>query len=224
MEQRQPHDSTVSRSAGPAVRAVLAATALVVFVWLARQASRGETAPFDAVIRNAIHAWASDWLTATMKLATQLGSAPFVIVAGLLAVWRLAASARRRAAALLVVATAGAEAIGQLLKFAFHRPRPEPFFGLADPLSYSFPSTHAMISCCFYGALAAILATSSRSPYVKAGLWALAAAVALAVGFSRVYLGVHYPSDVVAGYAAAVMWALALRAVHSAWLATNYRP
>jgi undecaprenyl-diphosphatase len=204
--------------------AAMAAAALIVFIWLARPALLGQPAAFDAPIRDAIHAHSSDSLTAAMKLATQLGSAYFVIPLGLFAVWRLTAAGRRRAATLLIIAAAGAEIVGLLLKLVFHRPRPDPFFGLAAPLAYSFPSTHAMGSACFYGALAAILAARSQSLPVKAELWVAAAALSLLIGFSRMYLGVHYPSDVLAGYSAAVVWAFCLHAGYSRWKRRRIAP
>jgi undecaprenyl-diphosphatase len=101
--------------------------------------------------------------------------------------------------------------LDQILKLCFHRPRPEAFFGLAIPATYSFPSGHALTATCFYGVLAGLLAARTRPLAGKAGLWALAATLAALIGLSRVYLGVHYPSDVLAGYAAAVVWMAAVR-------------
>jgi undecaprenyl-diphosphatase len=190
----------------------------MVFAWLAHGALRGEAAAFDAAVRNAVHAWATPGLTFAMLCATQLGSAPFLIVVGALAVWRLAAAGRRHAALLLAVAALGGEALDQILKLCFHRPRPEAFFGLMDPPTYSFPSGHALTATCFYGVLAALLAARARPVAAKAGLWALAGALVALIGLSRVYMGVHYPSDVLAGYAAAVVWVAAVRAGYGVWL------
>ena len=215
MEQGQSRNSAVPAGAGTAVRTAIALAALLLFVWLARQALRGETAPFDTAIRDAIHARATGWLTAVMKVATQFGSAFVVVPVGLFAVWRFLTVGRRRDAIALVASAGGAEVIGQLLKLGFHRPRPDPFFGMAEPVASSFPSTHAMIAICFYGALAAILAVGMRSRVAQLFLWALAAALALLIGFSRVYLGVHYPSDVIGGDAGAVVWALVVRTVYA---------
>src|ERR1700687_1389107 len=113
---------------------------------------------------------------------------------------------RNRAAILLVVAAAGAVALDELLKLVFHRARPGAYFG--DPLasSYCFPNRHAGFSCCFYGVLAAIVTARMRSRAAKIAVWTAAALMAALIGLSRIYLGVHYPSDVVAGYAVAVVW------------------
>src|ERR1700682_753225 len=116
---------------------------------------------------------------------------------------------RRRPAILLVVAAAGAVALDELLKLVFHRPRPEAYFGYPLPSSYSFPSGHAVSSCCFYGVLAAIVTARMRSRAAKSAVWTAAALMAALIGLSRIYLGVHYPSDVVAGYAVAVVWVAA---------------
>ena len=192
--------------------------ALLLFAWLANEVARGETIRFDASVRGAVHGCASAALTRAMLGVTQLGSAPFVIGVGAILVWRLMAIGRRRAAWILIVATAGAEALDQTLKLVFHRQRPEAFFGLADPATYSFPSGHAITAATFYGVLAAIVAVRLRRPAARAALWAAAALIAAAIGMSRIYLGVHYPSDVAAGYAVAVIWVAALRACYGMWL------
>ncbi|MCL5742722.1 MAG: phosphatase PAP2 family protein, partial [Acidobacteria bacterium] len=149
---------------------------------------------------------------------TELGWAPFLTGAGLLAASGLAAAGLRRSAGLLAVAALGALVMAQALKIAFHRARPEPFFGLSAPLDYSFPSGHATVSCCFYGALAAIVCSGVRSRVAKAGIWSAAAVLTGVIGFSRVYLGIHYPSDILAGYAAAVIWGTTVWTAYAAWL------
>jgi undecaprenyl-diphosphatase len=154
---------------------------------------------------------------------TQLGSTVFLIGAGLVVVWQLRAAGRKHAAVLLIGATMGAETLSQTLKLVFHRARPETFFGLAAPNTFSFPSGHAMVSACFYGVLAAILSTRISSTRGKAGVWLLSVLIAGAIGLSRIYLGVHYPSDVLAGYAAAVIWVGAVRAGYHIWLRRRAR-
>jgi undecaprenyl-diphosphatase len=125
-------------------------------------------------------------------------------------------------AVLLVVAAAGAEILDQLLKLLFHRQRPEAFFGYSQPGSFSFPSGHAISACVFYGVAAALIAARIDSRLQKAVVWIVAALLAGLIGLSRIYLGVHYPSDVVAGYAAAVVWVAALRESYRRW--PNHSP
>jgi len=191
--------------------------ALLLFVWIAVTVPRGQGTAFDEAVRGAVHAWASPRLTRVMLIITELGAVWFLIPAGLLAVWRIAAAGRKHAAVLLAGTMLGGEALDQIVKLAFHRTRPTAFFGLTSPENYSFPSGHAITACCFWGVLAAILAARARSGWVKAGLWASAAILAALVGFSRVYLGVHYPTDVLAGYALAVIWVAAVHAGYGVW-------
>lgn len=192
--------------------------ALALFVWIAFEVRCGRSEAFDGAVRGTVHGWASPGLTWAMLRITDLGSATFLVPACLLAVWWLAAAGRRRAAVLLAGTMLGSEALTQSFKVLFHRTRPQAFFGLSSPANYSFVSGHAITACCFWGVLAAILAARSRSGWVRCGLWALAGGLAAAVGFSRVYLGMHYPTDVLAGYALAVVWASAVRAGYAVWL------
>jgi len=112
----------------------------------------------------------------------------------------------RRAAIWLLATLAGATVLSLALKSAFHRPRPTLFFG-AVPHTYSFPSGHSMFSFCFYGVLAGLLTARIDSRPLRILIWIVAAAaLVLSIGLSRIYLGVHYPSDVLAGYLAGAIW------------------
>ena len=97
-----------------------------------------------------------------------------------------------------------AEAASDLLKWLLHRPRPLVYFGLAPAVNYSFPSGHAFVGTVFNGLLAAILC--DLFPRRRAYIVAAAAALVLAIGFSRIYLGYHYPTDVLGGWLAAAAW------------------
>ncbi len=195
-----------------------AAVALLLFAWLSGEIWRGQTLRFDAAIRDALHAWASPRLTYAMRGVTFLGSTVFLVSLAILLVWRLHAQGRRRAAILFIMASAGAEAVDQILKLIFQRARPAAFFGYSEPSSFSFPSGHSFTSCAFYGVAAAVLSPRLRSVAGKVAAWAGAAFLVLAIGASRIYLGVHYPSDVLGGYAAAVVWVAAVRAGYEVWL------
>lgn len=197
---------------------VAAAAALLFFAFMARVALSGQSAEFDGYVRSGVHAWASPSLTYVMRGLTLIGSAWFLLTGGMAVVAALARAGRKRAALILVAATFGAEALDQILKLLFRRPRPDPFFGLAEPITYSFPSGHATTAACFYGVLAAILAARTSSLRLKIALWSFAALMAGAIGLSRIYLGVHYPTDVLAGYAAAVIWVSAVKAGYDIWL------
>ncbi len=132
-----------------------------------------------------------------MQGISLLGSEAFLAPVAIFFVAQLKNTRRQREALLLVIVALGVELLSQILKLVFHRPRPDPFFGIAPPSSYSFPSGHALISMVFYGTLGILL---SRRASIRLALYGLAALI----GFSRIYLGVHYPTDVLAGFAMAV--------------------
>ena len=187
----------------------LAVATLLFFAWLAWEVMEGDTRQFDFAVRSAVHSHASVPLTWAMRGITLLGSTAVLLPAGALLVAAWVRRGRKRAALLFGITMAGALLLDMVLKIVFHRPRPVPFFGLAAPLSYSFPSGHALVSCCFYTALVALAA-----PHPRRAAWLGAGVLVGAIGLSRIYLGVHYPSDVLAGYAAAVVWVLAVRSVY----------
>ncbi|HVS87417.1 MAG TPA: phosphatase PAP2 family protein [Candidatus Acidoferrum sp.] len=184
---------------------LIAATALFVFGWLAEEMLEGDTQQFDAFVRTAVHQLATPGLTRLMQVFSFLGSVAAVTAMCLVVVCVSFYFRHARTAALLAITMLGVAALDVALKHAFHRPRPVAFFG-ATPSSYSFPSGHALGSLCFYGILAAILAARARGRGAKFCVWMAAVVLVGMIGFSRIYLGVHYPSDVIAGYCAAVVW------------------
>ncbi|MGA2737972.1 MAG: phosphatase PAP2 family protein [Bryobacteraceae bacterium] len=158
------------------------------------------TPAFDEPIRALVHAHASPALTVAMRAISALGEPAFLIVLGVPVVFWLVRTGRTRAMLRFAIAIVGAEVLDQLLKLLFHRARPTIFFGLPKPMGYSFPSGHALVSFAFFGALV-VFASPRRWWYY------IAAAVPIAaIGYSRIYLGMHYPSDVLGGWAAAAIW------------------
>jgi len=186
-----------------------AAAALFIFGWLAEEMLDGDTQRFDSFVRTAIHRHATPGLTRLMLGLSFLGSVATVSVLCLVIVCAFLYFRRLRLAALLAITMLGMAALDFVLKLAFHRPRPVAFFGLS-PNSYSFPSGHAFGSLCFYGVLAAISAARARGKAAKSCIWIGAVLLIGMIGLSRIYLGVHYPSDVIAGYCAGAVWVGAL--------------
>jgi undecaprenyl-diphosphatase len=184
---------------------LIAATALFVFGWLADEMLDGDTQKFDTLVRTAVHQHATPALTWFMKGFSFLGSVTVVSALCVLAIVAFLYFRQARTAALLAITMVGMAALDVTLKLAFHRPRPVPYFGPA-PTTYSFPSGHAMGSVCFYGVLAAILAARASGRRAKAGIWTGTVLLIGMIGYSRIYLGVHYPSDVIAGYCAGAVW------------------
>ena len=100
---------------------------------------------------------------------------------------------------------AGAVVLDNVLKYGFHRTRPVPFIGI-DPVSYSFPSGHAIYATCFFGAAAIVLAAEFRDGLGRTAIGAASVLLITGIGLSRIYLGVHYPTDVLGGYLVGIFW------------------
>ncbi len=197
----------------PRVLIAVWACALLLFLWLGLEVRQGALQPFDDAIRTAVHAWTTPWLTTLMRGFTQMGQPAFLIVLGMLIIATHVWTGRPRTALLFFVTVAGAEVLDQLLKREFHRVRPVAFFGIAEPMGYSFPSGHALVSCTFFGVLAVVAAARTKSRARRWLYFAAASAITGAIGLSRIYLGVHYPSDVLGGYLAAAVWVLTVASV-----------
>lgn len=182
----------------------VAVLCLFLFAWLGREMLQGDTRHFDEAVRSWVHQFASVGMTRAMNAISFLGYN--VLIVELVIAFIVFARLRwRRAAVWLAVAMTGALLLDLALKYAYHRARPTAFFGVA-PSSYSFPSGHALCSLCFYGVLAGLLSARLKSLLWRIVVWTAAAVLIIAIGLSRIYLGVHYPSDVLAGYLAATVW------------------
>jgi undecaprenyl-diphosphatase len=187
-----------------AARLVCASFIAVLFVVLAQVVSSGGGAAFDEFVRSAINRWASDLVTTLAFSLSRLGSS--TMIGALLSVAAVGfwVTRRRRSAVMLVLFMAGAVILESGLKLVFQRARPEAFFGPV-PASFSFPSGHAVLSLCFYAALAGLLPAYWRRS-ARAATWLAAALLVLGIGLSRIYLGVHHCTDVIGGYLVAVSW------------------
>jgi len=186
---------------------------LVFFAWLTGEVLEGETQHFDEVTRNTVHQIASPTVTATMRGISFCGSSFFLTCATILMFMWLMSRGWRRDAWLLAVTMIGAAILNTTLKLTFHRARPVPFFNLLAPESYSFPSGHSLASFCFFGALASILTVRINNSRINLGIWICAATLVFLIGLSRIYLGVHYTTDVLAGFSAAFIWIAMIRFV-----------
>lgn len=187
---------------------ITASGALLFFAWLAEEVVEGDTQKIDETTRLFVQEIASPPLTAFMNFATLLGSTLFlsIIFGCVLIIFKRCKW--NRPAILLTTTMIGAVVLNYFLKVSFARPRPAPFFDTPLPASYSFPSGHALFAVCFYGTLAWLVATRKRKNSQKILIWSVAVLLVIAIGVSRVYLSVHYLSDVIAGYAASIVWVL----------------
>ena len=189
---------------------VLAALSVALFGWLSEEMMENETARFDNYIRVQVRLHSRPLLTQSMEFASDAGSPIAVGFLTLAACGVFWLRRRRPEAVFMAVTVVGASLIGYALKVSFRRPRPAPFYGLETPHSFSFPSGHALVGLCFYAVLSYLVNCEIRSSAVRTGIRAAAVLVVLTIGFSRIYLGVHYPSDVLAGYAAGTVWVAAI--------------
>ena len=160
------------------------------------------------------------WLEEAGRDFSALGGVGVLSLATLAVVGYLALRGRRWAASFVAACVCGGAALAALLKEAFGRPRPELVPHLSYVTTSSFPSGHSMLAAAVYLSLGALLARVERSPLVRAYVLIWAVGIVMLVGVSRVYLGVHWPSDVLAGWAAGAAWA-ALCWVLGRWLETR---
>jgi len=190
-----------------------AVATLIFFGWLTDEVLEGETRHFDEVTRAAIHQLASPVLTTIMRGLSLVGSTLALTIGTILVVVRFAMLKLGREAKLFAITMAGAGLLNVTLKLAYKRALPVPFFNLTAPETYSFPSGHALTSACFFGALAAILTAQVKSRRLRVIVWVACTLMFVLIGFSRIYLGVHHTTDVIAGFAAALIWILVVRFV-----------
>jgi undecaprenyl-diphosphatase len=200
----------------------LAISAFVIwaFAELADGVVEGESRRFDRAALLWVHTHSPEWLEGPMRLVTALGY--YWVVLPLLAAAVLAFYLKgwRLSATLLLVSTVGGFLLTTFLKGVFERARPELFDSGYTASFYSFPSGHAALAVGFYGTLTLILAYRLRgfARWAVAGVGVL---LVLLIGYSRLYLGVHYPTDVLAGYLAAPLWLIFVGAVYVAWLSVR---
>lgn len=187
---------------------------LLAFFFIARLAAGGEPLGFDRDVLLTLRT-SSDiatpvgprWLRAFMGDVTALAGWPVLTLFTVLFTAFLAMRRHWRNAAILVAAVVGQSIIVGQLKNLFERARPDIVPHLAEATSYSFPSGHSASAAAVYLTLAAILTRETARRREKAFLIAASVLLVVLVGFSRVYLGVHYPSDVLAGWAFGAAWA-----------------
>lgn len=193
----------------------LAAAAAAAFIWLMDEVGEGDTHAFDnaIILSLRVPGDAGDPIGPrgfedAVRDVTALGSAPVLVIAVLAVVGFLALARSHRLALFTLAASIGGLALSSVLKYLIDRPRPELAAGDAFTLTSSFPSGHSMMSAVIYLTLAALVARLMEKRRLKLYALGIAIALTLLVGVSRVYLGVHWPSDVLAGWSAGAAWAL----------------
>lgn len=184
---------------------LISAAFLLVFVLLFLGLQLGATTSVDLAMLRATHRLAAPGTTRIMEAVTYLGSWPVIAVLLGLFVWRNR-SRHPHSVRILILAVLGGSIGSLTLKLLVRRPRPDLFPALVHVSSFSFPSGHAIISLVFYGSLGHLLADHASSPRLRAAIYVATGLMILAIGYSRLYLGVHYLTDILAGYALGAAW------------------
>ena len=202
--------------------ALIAMTAalLGLFGIVADEALEGDTVAFDtavtALFRTDTNAVIGPlWVQEAVRDFTSLGS--FTILGLIVIATAVYLLMERKAgtAVFLVASVVAGTVISNVLKQTFNRPRPDVDASLTV-FTASFPSGHAALSAVVYLTLGALLSQSVRSPLIKGYFIGLALLMAFLVGVSRIYLGMHYPTDVIAGWSLGLSWAMICWAIKQA--------
>jgi undecaprenyl-diphosphatase len=200
--------------AGP----LLSLMAVSLFVWafvkIADEVVEGDTHALDRMLLLSLRE-AGDpanpigpsWVQEAARDITALGGHVVLTLVTLATLAYLLMTRKRSAALLVVAAVGGGMLLSTVLKMGFERPRPDLVPHAARVYTASFPSGHAMLSAVTYLTLGALLARVQPSRRLKTFLIGLAVVLTILVGVSRVYLGVHWPSDVLAGWCVGAAWA-----------------
>jgi undecaprenyl-diphosphatase len=220
MSQQQP---TIQRAS--TMPFVLTIAGLVfAFGLIAQEVVKGKTSAFDRMIVLSLRSAADPsvpigpaWLPEAARDVTSLGSMVVLGIVTLAVVGYLLLAGKPAVAWLMLIAVAGGIVLSDLLKFAFGRARPDVVAPLARVFTTSFPSAHATLSAIAYLTIGAILARSQPSSTLSLYFMSLAAFLTLLIGASRIYLGVHYPTDVLAGWCIGAAWALGCWSIMSRW-------
>jgi undecaprenyl-diphosphatase len=185
-----------------------------IFIEIADEVVEGESGSFDRMILEQVQGVGPSgqprgpaWLAISMRDITALGGYTVLTLVTLFCALYLLLIRRRRLAMFTIGAAFGGMMVSSLLKLLFSRERPDLDLRLVVEQSYGFPSGHAMMSAVVYLSLAVILSTILPSVRERALLLLAAMLLTFMVGISRLYLGVHYPTDVLAGWSVGLAWA-----------------
>jgi undecaprenyl-diphosphatase len=191
-----------------------AAFLLLAFAGIATAVAGGHLEGFDRDLMLALRTGDAHepigpkWVETFFLDITGLGSNAIIILIALAATGFVLIERKRGLALLMLAAVGGGMILNNLLKFAFDRARPDLVAHTVEVSTTSFPSGHAMLSAIAYLTLGALLARTQNRGAARIFILALGIAMTAVVGVSRVYLGVHWPSDVIAGWCAGGAWAL----------------
>jgi undecaprenyl-diphosphatase len=191
----------------------LALASAVAFAVVAVVVGSGALYSLDQDIVHWVAGQRRPWLDKVMLQVTTLGDGIVVTMIALVASAFLWLTRHRWSAGMILMAVPGGQVVNNGLKLLFRRDRPDFVERIDAVATLSFPSGHAMSAVIAYGALAYVLARFEPTTTMRRATWAFAVLLILLIGASRTYLGVHYPSDVIAGYIAGVTWLALVAAI-----------
>lgn len=223
------NQATKIRRNGALISVLTIAFLLFAFGFVAQQVTEGKSLAFDRrvilALRNSANPSAPAgpaWLQEAARDLTSLGSIIVLAIITFAVAGYLFLARKYAAAWLMLIAVFGGIALSDLLKAAFARPRPDFVTHAARVFTASFPSGHASLSAITYLTIAALLARSQSSFRIGVYFISLASILTILIGISRIYLGVHYPTDVLGGWCIGVAWAIACWVI-AAWFQAGGR-
>ena len=199
----------------------IAAFALWGFYEIAEEVLEKETQSLDTRVLMTIRQWHTPFLDRLLVVITNIGNPSVLLAASLLLATFLLWRKQKAETVTLAIAAIGALGLNIVLKDLFARTRPELWQRTVEVNFYSFPSGHAMMSVVVFGIIGYLLAT--HMPRWRLAIASSIVLLVCAIGFSRLYFGVHWPTDIVAGYAAGTVWLVACILSLEIWK-RRYRP
>ncbi|MDQ0882590.1 phosphatase PAP2 family protein [Peribacillus sp. V2I11] len=185
---------------------IISVLSLIGFSFMAFTISANEYLKFDEEVISLVQGWESPLLTDIMKFFTYIGSTGFLIILSLVILFFLYRVLKHRLELVLFTAVmVGSPLLNLMVKLFFQRARPD-LHRLIEIGGYSFPSGHAMNAFSLYGILTFLLWRHITAMWARILLILFSMMMILSIGISRIYLGVHYPSDIIAGYLAGGCW------------------
>ncbi|MFZ0456604.1 MAG: phosphatase PAP2 family protein [Ignavibacteriaceae bacterium] len=195
----------------------------LIFILIANAVSEGETNQFDLMILKSLRVQENlhqpigpEWVDLAMRDITSLGGGTVIVIITVVVLGFLLLQKNYNAMWLILIATIGGALAGFGLKELMGRERPPVIFHLVYVNTLSFPSGHSMISAVVYLTQAFLLSRIQKKKSIRVYIISVALILTFLIGISRVYLGVHYPTDVLAGWSIGFTWALLC------WFAVRY--
>lgn len=201
--------------AGTLISVLVISGGVLLFAELLDEVVKGKTHVFDRAVLLAFRnphdlsdPIGPKWVEGAFREITSLGGMAVLTLMTIAVIGFLLIDHKRAASLLVLVSVFGGAMLSSLLKLGIHRPRPDLVAHLVEVHSASFPSGHAMLSAVTYLTLGALLSRVEGPRRIKIYVLTVAVMLTVLVGVSRVYLGVHWPTDVLAGWCAGAAWAM----------------